>query len=1190
MEFTNSQKLAIELRDRNILVSAAAGSGKTATLTERIIRLLTDPERPAEINRMLIVTFTRAAAGELRTRISKALSKYLSEDPGNRHIAMQLTALGGAKICTIDSYYLDLVKSNFQRISLPAKFRLADETELDLIRNETMNAVINRYYETDESFIEYADKLTTAKGESKLSDLLLEIANKLVSTPNGTAFLSKNANIYLESINKDLFDTKCGKDIVESLREEISDMIARCNCLIELIDSEPGLAPYGNAISGDYDFLQSFLASFEHGSYELSRNILFDYKPGSLGRISKNNKPESAESVKESRNEIKERISELKEKEFFVHPDDLPQICKESAEFCLKTKEIIDNYLEAYTNEKSVRNICEFSDLKKYALQLLINEDGTPSELAINEQKKFDHIFVDEYQDTDGIQDLIFNTISNGTNLFFVGDIKQSIYSFRGAEPSVFSKYRKAFLPAETVDCDPHIPLSVFMSENFRCSPNIISFTNAVCSYLFRESESPRGGIGYVAEDDLIASRPAPVSDEKVRIVLLEKNGEDAKEDVEAIYIIDEIRKLIQCGKLPNGSPISAGDIAILTRSNKEAAKISEALAKAGIPRANSAGNDLFENREVLLMLCFLTASDNPQRDIPLTGALRSPIFGFSMSDLINVRIGRTKTSLYDSICEYAEDPESNRLLAQKCRDAVRKLTEYRQEAESKPVHLFMRYLWKDTNALSYAGSDKTTVNRTPIERRRNLRKFYEYARRFESSNFKGLHEFLEYINGIIERGTKITDEDAATAETVRVMTVHKSKGLEFPVVFLIGTDKAPNEQDSRKSIVVSTSEDLGIACKISNETGELQIDTPHRIYLSNRISEKSLDEEIRILYVALTRARDRLYVIASGKEGFAEKKIENAYRVARIGGRFGIKSSPKWIDRILIALAAAPLNTSYAIDMPVVTSQANECQTEKEAVSVDPVRAEDIYKQLRESFLFRYGYDDQSQLPAKVSVSKLYPELLNESITEELQLFKAESLETKKPRFLADRASSAERGTATHLFMQFCNFDNLKPDRDSVSNEIARLLHDKFISSEIADMIRIEDIVKFAQSKLIDDLKASHKLYRELRFNVFIPASELTTEDNRKSLFSDEKILVQGVIDLCYFNSNGELVLCDYKTDHIPREILGDRSAIHRMLEDKHKQQLKYYTYAIEAIFGKKPNRVLIYSLPYGDSFSITI
>lgn len=1190
MEFTKSQKLAIDLRNRNILVSAAAGSGKTATLTERIIQLLTDKKHPADISRMLIVTFTRAAAGELRTRISKALSKALASDPTNRHIARQMTALGGAKICTIDSYYLDLVKTSFQRLGLPASFRLADETELMLIRNEIMEAVINRRYETDDSFIDYADQITTAKGEYRLSEILLDIVAKLDSLPNGTDYLIRCADKYSDFYDKDFFQTSIGSFMLRMIVEEVSDMIKRCDRLLRIIDCNSSVTPYAKAISADRDFLCTFSSTLAKRSYEKARAIIYDYKATTLGSISKDAKSETSEQVKEERDDIKKRINDLKEKEFAAFPDDLPQICEISRDFCLKTKEIIDDYLEAYSNEKSSRKICEFSDLRKYARKLLIDKDGCPTDMAKDEQRKYDHIFVDEYQDTDSLQDQIFNTISNGNNLFFVGDIKQSIYSFRGAEPSVFSKYRKQYLPADSATEDPSAPISVFMSENFRCSPNIISFTNTVCSYLFRESDSKNGGIGYISEDDLIASRLPPYSDEKVKVVLLENCKDSDEDDIESSYVISEIHQLLQKGKKADGTNVVPGDIAILTRSNKEATKMADALAKAGIPRANSTGNDLFENPEVLLMLCLLTATDNPQRDIPLAGALRSPIFGFSMSDLVNIRIGRMNMSLFDALTDYTMSDETDTQLRTKCIETISKLNEYRRAAEAKPVHLFMRYLWNDINALSYAGSDKNSIKRTPIERRRNLRKFYEYARKFESSSFKGLHEFIDFINGIIDNGTKITDEDSFSESTVRIMTVHKSKGLEFPIVFLTGTNKYSGDKDARKPIVFTAKDDLGIACKVSNDTRNAQMDTPFRLTITNKISEISSDEEIRILYVALTRARDNLYIVASGKEGFIEKKISYAMRISDIGGRHGILSSPRWIDRILIALASDKLCSSYEINFPSVSLQSTDSSLEDKDKTIDNEKVDYIYNLLKPSVTFNYPYDDFSEIPAKVSVSKLYPELLNTDTNTESIIAKVRNLDNKKPRFLDEKAGAAERGTATHLFMQFCDFSNLHSTRESVIQEIERLVAAKYISNDIAELIRVDEILKFTESSLFKAIAEAKQIHRELRFNVFLPASEFTTETSLKASYSDRKILVQGVIDLCYFSKDNELILCDYKTDRIPHDIKGNYAEVKKFLAASHKQQLKYYSYAINTIFGRLPDKTYIYSLAYGDAFEINI
>lgn len=1190
MEFTDAQKLAINLRNRNILVSAAAGSGKTATLTERIIQLLTDKSSPSEITSMLIVTFTRAAASELRTRISRELSKALTVDPTNTFLAKQLTSLGSADICTIDSYYLSLVKANFQRLNIPAKFRLADETELQILRNEIMNAVIERRYRTDTEFSILADEITTARSENKLSEALLNIYKKIISLPQGLEYLRFCANEYLNNIGVDFFSTKIGKDFQLKIIEETQYLIKRSNRLINLIENDPSGAAYGHAISSDLSFLEQFNKTLSLNSYYEAYTLVSDYSPVGLGRISASCKSEFTESLKAERNAIKDKIIKFKEHEFSVYPDDINEICSRSAMLTSKISEVLEDFISAYTDEKSKRNICEFSDLRKYALELLVDKDGEPTQVALEERRKYQHIFVDEYQDTDSIQDLVFNTISNGRNLFFVGDIKQSIYSFRGAEPSLFAHYRKNYQPAESIVDNCGTSLSVFMSENFRCSPNIISFTNAVCSYLFRECEGSGKGIGYVAQDDLISSRIPPYSEDKVKIVLLEKDRENTSNDPTNSYIISEIRDLLSNKKKCNGEAYIPRDIAILTRSNKEASKIADALAKAGIPHANSTGNDLFENSEVLLMFSLLSASDNPRRDIPLAAVLKSPIFGFTLSELVKIRFGRKDISLYDSLCEFADSDETDVNLKNKCRNTILTIDQYRTEAEAMPVHIFMRFLWQDINALTYAGSDEASRKRTPAERRRNLRKFYEYARKYEASSYKGLHDFVEYVSGIISQNTKITDEDAITDNTVQIMTVHKSKGLEFPVVFLCGAEKDLSDQDSKKNMIFSPNNNIGIAFKISDNTRLGQIDSPYRIALSNTISEKSSEEEIRILYVALTRARDTLYVIASGKEGFAESKLQSAIEKAAIGGRSTVFDSSSWLDRILLGLAADQTNRSYQILTPNVVSEEFSKNSVVSDSYIDECQVSNIYEILKPSLDFKYPFAQNSSIPAKVSVSKLYPELLNDTEDYTDIIKRAESLETKKPRFLGGGNDAAEKGTATHLFLQFCDFSRITPDYRTIKEEIARLIEQKYIPAESANLIRISEVSRFVATEFYQKIVKAQEIYREFRFNVFLPAVDFTDNSQLKEELSQNEIMVQGVIDLCFTDECGKLILCDYKTDRIPKDFLDDKDLITSYLSDRHSQQLTYYAKAIEKIMGKRPDNIYIYSLCYGDALEIQL
>ncbi len=1184
MGFTPAQTLAIELRDHNILVSAAAGSGKTHTLIERILRLISDKENPTDISKMLIVTFTRAAAGELRTRLSKKLGEALALDPTNDLIASQLTSLTSAQICTIDSYCLDLIRSNFQLLSLPANFRLADETEINILKRDVMNQIIERRYETDESFGEFCDEISTARNESRLADILLEFCQTL--NDYGLYDIRSYVKAYESEVECEFFDTRAGRCLLLSLEYELDSYIKRLDGMINCISENPECAPYGEAIASDRDFAQALRNSLSRRDYAYSKSIASSYSPQGLGSIKKEDKTSVSVQLAADRKEIKEKLLKFASVVFATNEDDIPRICKKTADFSRKLNEIVEQFFDIYAEQKLSRAICEFADLRRMASKLLMDENGNPTPIALGERERFDYIFVDEYQDTDSRQDAIFKTISRGNNLFFVGDIKQSIYGFRGAEPSLFSSYRRSYLPATIKENLDKPSLSIFMSNNFRCSPNIIKFTNTVCGYLFRESDGDGSGIGYLAEDDLVFSRTTKSSQNKVKLVMLEKGGSESDESIEYSYLISEIKRLLKDGLTPEGKPLKASDIAILTRSNYDATKVSDALGRAGIAHANSAGIDLFENPEVLLMLSLLSAIDNPQRDIPLAGVLKSSLFGFTLDDLVKVRIGRSDMSLYDAITECSEDASLGEL-STKCFWAISKLIEYRTDSEAMPVHTFIRMLWRDTAALSFAGSNAETSKRTPAERRRNLRKLYDYARRFEASEFKSLHDFIDYLNGIIDEDTTISSEDGVNENTVQVMTVHKSKGLEFSVVFLVGCASHGKNAETAQMIYCD-SRDLGVALNTNDDSGLGIVQSPFRLGVSKQLARDSMDEEIRVLYVALTRAKDELYIVSSGTEGFAEKRIAKAKARAEVGGLFTIMDSRGWLDRILLALMAEGDVTSYEVlnytADDILTLGDGELETEPP--SEDEILA--CYEKIRPVLEFKYDYYLQTDIPAKLSVSRLYPEALDEESTTEELLRKAHSFSRRTPRFMGGKEDAAEKGTATHLFMQFCDFSRLDGTVESVQEELERLIENKFVPSSIRALVRCDEIAKFTNSDLYREILEATEVHRELRFNIFLPASSFTSQLSRKEAFNDQELMVQGVIDICFVNKNGELILCDYKTDRLTPREMSDINTVKLKMKNKHGYQLSYYADAIERMMGRRPDRVCIYSLCLGDSIDI--
>ena len=1198
IKLTEAQQLAVDLRNRSILVSAAAGSGKTATLTKRIIALLTDETAPADISDMLVVTFTRKAAGELKARITKALTEALAADRTNPRLSRQLTSIGSAKICTIDSYYKSIVDANFQRLGISSSFRLADESELAPLRLTLMNAVIDRAYSAHDDFGAFCDELTTARSDARLAHTLLDISKKLGAVPDGVKYLENCAELYEKEAQMPFFESRAGRSMRNSCIQTLKAYLARGEAALRLIDENPEAEPRRAALEYDYECIKDILAHLEKKDYTAAHCCLVDYQPAKIGTAKPKN--EITEAVKAERDVLKDYLLKLKGGFFAFNEDDLPWVMKKSAWFCRMLAELMGNFSAAYREEKLALSVCEFSDLRRFVRSLFIGEDGQPTRLAIEESKKFTHIFVDEYQDTDIIQDEIFRAISHN-NLFLVGDIKQSIYSFRQAEPAVFAAYRTSF-PIYNAETDDGAACSLFMSENFRCSKNVIDFTNGVCSYLFRESEKgvSDAGIGYLPQDDLRFSRGAggdtPVciavaecEKKKADEAVEENNDEDEENstglDQEIAFVISEIKSLISSGYLPDGKKIRPCDIAVLARSNSTCSKMAEALAHEGVRYANSVGSGLFENPEVLLMLSLLSACDNPRRDLALAGTLRSPIFNFSLSDLVKIRLGRKDTSLYDAMLDYAEENAKGELSA-RCIAASQRLEGYRKAAESMPVHRFIKYLWQDTAALMYAGSSPESRKRTPAERRKNLQQLYEYARKYEASAYKSLHDFVDYIHGIIENDTEVKTEDIADDNTVNIMSVHKSKGLEFPVVFLINSASSLSRRDSPPPILFTSDDDIGVAAKLGDPTGFGTFDTPTRLAAAEKIDSRGIDEAIRILYVALTRARDMLYITASGGKDFLDSMREAAKRRAALGGRTALAERRSLFAWIMLALEAGHGLGSYVFKH----IELNEAQTntveDDFAPAIGDEEIEPIREELCRRFEYAYPHSAISQIPAKLSVSRLYPEALDQTDDTAELLRKVEESEPRTPRFMGGGNDAAERGTATHLFMQFCDFSRLDGSEESVRREADRLLAEGFIPQSAADIIRTDEVAAFSRSTLMSELLSAQKLYREQRFNVFLDAKDFTSSPEFSQEIDGERLLVQGVIDLFFIDADGRLVLCDYKTDRLTREELKDGELARKTLTERHGEQLGYYSLALERIMGRRPDRVCIFSLHAGREF----
>ncbi len=1198
--WTAAQQTAIDMREKTVLVSAAAGSGKTATLTERIIRRITDTSDNADISRMLIVTFTRAAAAELRSRIFASLSHALAENPSSKHLASQIMKIGSAHISTIDSFYFDLIQSNLSSLGLSGSLRIADDAEYAILSHRVMEKVIGDFYEKESSFPSFVECFASTRQLNTLSDIFLNIHQKLSSIPEGIDFLRDCADRTKDEADYDFFSTSYGKVLEQSTKELLEHYLHLLSTAVDFISRDENVnAKYGDSFRYDLETCQELydaLQTPEYG-YAMTKDILDGYAPIGLKALNSKYSSDELSRFKENRTEFTKKLKSLSEKAFSKTPQTIQRAMEDTAERIYMLYRLLFMFEKAVDEEKKRLGILTFTDIRRYTLKLLVNQDGTPTDIALQYRGQFDEIYIDEYQDVDMVQDLIFRSIAKPNNRFMVGDIKQSIYEFRGAQPKLFAKYKTSFPLHSSAAAKISDSVSIFMSNNFRCDKNIIEFTNLVCSRIFY---TVADSIGYSREDDLEFSKDKPIDgyvSPVVNITIIQSPNKAKKEaaedgeydelasnkEIEAEYIASEIERLLKSNtKKADGKPLRPGDIAVLFRSSSISPFIADALKKRGILSNQADAKKYFENPDVLMMLCILNTVDNPERDTYLTGTLRSPIFDFSMEELITLRLAYSRShSLYSAVCKYAKEHDNS--LAIKCAEFVSVLEKWQYDAASLPIDRFMRMLFDDERFI--ASGIVSQINSSGEGG--NILLLYEYARNFENGSFKGLYQFLEYITSMIEKGKTFSIGDSgATSDRVALMTIHKSKGLEFPVCFLCDTNHSIRSKDSKESFV--SDHPCGVALKLSDPSGLARINTPMREAIVSRISNRQAQEEMRILYVALTRARERLYITAATSKD-TDKMLNSALTKSSYFDRYtAISSCSSYLDWIL-ASCTKP-NTCFTLNVigcdEITEFEADTPANAKTYFAPDPALTE----KLKQKLSFEYPYAKLSHVPSKISVSRLYPDVLDEN-DDTLELF-AEIKKAKVPDFFlgntASAASAAERGTATHLFLQFCDFEYAA--KHGIDEELARLEHKKFIPTNTAALIYTDELKKFLESELIEKILSAKKIIREQRFNIELSPDSFTSDPELIPKIRDEQLAVQGVIDLILIDQDGNIELYDYKTDRLSREALYSDAVATEIMSERHGQQLFYYSKAIEYLMGKKCSRTAIYSTHSSKIYDIDV
>ena len=859
-----------------------------------------------------------------------------------------------------------------------------------------------------------------------------------------------------------------------------------------------------------------------------------------------------------------------------------------TADFCYVLHDFYKAFEERFLAEKQARGILEYNDIRAMLYRLLNNPDGSPSPLAIELSSQYDAVYIDEYQDVDLLQDSIFASIG-GNRRFMVGDIKQSIYGFRGSDPSIFAAYRRAF-PLHTASEQNPNGVCVFMSDNFRCDRPVIDFANQVCAFLFSACEE---SVGYCDEDDLVCSKtPADRAPTPVQVAVIEQKDKDAEDDgsdAEAVWVAAEIARLLREENKNDGSRITPSDISILTRTRNVVDSFAKELRALNIPVVTESDSAFLSDPLLIDTLNLLHAIDNPYRDIPLSEFLLSPIGGYTLEELTLLReLAPNSHALFDAMLAATEE-NLEPSLWEKVKRTLNRLALLRENAAVLPADRFLRLLYLDEMLIDYAG--------TPV-----LLFLYEQARLYQRSSWCGLYGFLSHVEKLFEKGQISAQGFAKAEDAVSIMTIHHSKGLEFPVVFVSSCDTAFNRADINANLMFHRN--AGCASKLYRDENGDQESTALREAVKLEIAAEQTEEAIRTLYVALTRARERLYVTGT-LHSKTETALSNAEEIG-YGDRAAILGCSNYLTWILAALnqplrpraehkpvlrLISPHSISRALPFASAVV-ASDGQAEDRTPDQTSARYAEIR---RRAGTFEYPLDALRGLPTKAAASKLRDGLLDDFANEDAD---GESLEKQielmqnaAPDFDAilsnvGRPKATDIGTATHAFLEFCDFKRLA--NDGIDAEIARLVSHGFISESAAKIIHREQLEAFCRSDLMRLIQCAKNVRREQKFGLSVPMARLTKNETLAAAIGDTPIFVQGSIDLLLEMPDGALLLFDYKTDRLSDAERADPTLLAADLQHRHGDQLACYADAVRALFGKAPDKTYIYSLPLGGAVEI--
>lgn len=1160
IKLTSSQQTAVEDRDGALLVSAAAGSGKTRVLVERLLSRVCDENDPCNIDEFLVITYTNAAASELRVKITQAISERLAAQPENRHLQRQMNRVYLADISTVHSFCANLLRSYAYALELAPDFRVAEETEAKSLRTKTLEQLLERgYQEQTPEFLSMVEAFGYGRDDHRLADAVQMAYDAMRCRPDMERWRRETTAALDVSCVDDVGKTPWGAYVMEELHTFLREQIEAMRTCLDEMRRYPAIEKgYAKVFAENIRQLEQ-LADCQ------TWDALYEGRLTGFGRLGAVRNPESVP-VKERVAAVRKRCWESLKKwqELIYGPS--RTVLADLAATAPGTQALlrfVAEFDQAYSREKKRRKLLDFSDLEHLTIELLTDRyTGAPSRIAREISERYREILVDEYQDSNQVQEVIFEAISRqGSNRFMVGDVKQSIYRFRLADPTLFLRKYDAY--PDAAEAVPGEPRKVLLSENFRSRPEILDACNAVFRLIMRKQV---GDLDYGEAEALRPGRNMEALGEPAVELhcLTASEQEQDKRTLEADFVARRIRQMLDEGtEIADGEnrrPVRPGDITILMRSvANNAAAYLDALRRRGVPAVCQRGGSLLDTTEVQLLVAMLQVIDNPHQDIPLLALLASPVFRYTPEELAQCRTKNRTDDYYDVMLENPE--RFHRFLPV--------LEQLREEAAWMSLHELIDSILRRTDMMAVFSSMTDG-----IQRQKNLMAFRSAAVSYEANGSRALCRFLEELRQLQEGGGQLPVPQSTAENAVTILSIHKSKGLEYPVVFLCDLSRQFNTQDLREAILVD--DQLAVGCNRVDRDSFVRYPTLAKKSIERKKKKEAISEELRILYVAMTRPKDRLVMTYYSKNLEKELQTLNSQLTMPLSDTVcaSVNNPGKWL--LLTALCRTEAGELFKLagdnDVSSVSEipwriRVHDLTAAQEGGAFEPCQP-DVSEttpapEVTAALQYDYPHRAASLLPAKITATQLKGRMQDQEAAEgAVELRQRTSVSFRKPRFLERGLTPAEKGTATHLFLQFAEYHRCTTEA-GIEEELHRLRLYEFLTPEQAEAVSIPQIEALFRSALGQWLLSVPRLTREFKFSILVDAGRFSPQTE------GEKVMLQGVVD-CFVCEEDGITLVDFKTDRVQDDLPH--------YAERYRPQLDAYGEALSRIYQRPVKRKLLY------------